>query len=74
MKVQAQQMQDDRVYHPIERPSITKEEAVNIRLTSTREVLGLQLDAKDRVNRRWTNEGMLKDKSWKLLLVGGRLR
>ncbi|KAJ9095932.1 hypothetical protein QFC20_006533 [Naganishia adeliensis] len=42
LKFEAQQRHDNVLHQPIERPSITKEEAVHIRLTSTREILGLQ--------------------------------
>jgi hypothetical protein len=55
---------------PIRRPIITKEGSVDFRLTSTQELLGLQLDGEDfdgpnQVNAR----GYLKEQCWKYLLV-----
>lgn len=69
MEMEAKSRKDAQVYRPIARPCITKEEAVNIRLLATRELLGLQYNASDKIGKRWTYRGMLKDRSWKLLLV-----
>lgn len=65
---------------PIEQPVICKEDAGDYRLTSPRTLLGLDLEPEDRIvpprgtqvdkqTRTLTDRGMLKDKSWKLLLV-----
>lgn len=69
MEIEAKRRKDAQMYRPIERPCITKEDAVNVRLTATRDLLGLQLDKSDKVGKKWTYKGMLKDRSWKLLLV-----
>ncbi|KAJ9114788.1 hypothetical protein QFC24_007112 [Naganishia onofrii] len=58
---------------PIRRPIITKEGSVDFRLTSTQELLGLQLDGEDfdgpnQVNAR----GFLKEQCWKYLLTISR--
>lgn len=67
--MEAKRRRDAQIYRPIERPCITKEEAVNIRLTATRELLGLQFDESDKVGKKWTYRGMMKARSWKLLPV-----
>ncbi|KAJ9096486.1 hypothetical protein QFC20_006429 [Naganishia adeliensis] len=72
MEIEAQRRRDAQIYRPIERPCITKEETVNIRLTGTRELLGLQFDKSDKVGKKWTYKGMMKDRSWKLLLAMSR--
>lgn len=69
MEMEAKRRKDAQMYRPIERPCITKEDTVNVRLTATRDLLGLQLDKSDKVGKKWTYKGMLKDRSWKLLLV-----
>lgn len=69
MEMEAKSHKDAQVYRPIARPCITKEEAANIRLIATRELLGLQIEASGKIGKRWTYRGMLKDRSWKLLLV-----
>ncbi|KAJ9123464.1 hypothetical protein QFC24_003678 [Naganishia onofrii] len=58
---------------PIRSPIITKEGSVDFRLTSTQELLGLQLDGEDfdgpnQVNAR----GFLKEQCWKYLLTISR--
>jgi hypothetical protein len=65
---------------PIDRPVLSKENAAEYRLTSPRTLLGLDVDEDDKVHAprdhrskrqmiSLTPRAMLKDQSWKLLLV-----
>ena len=65
---------------PIDRPVLSKENAAEYRLTSPKTLLGLDIGEDDKVHAprdhrskrqtiSLTPRGMLKDQSWKLLLV-----
>ncbi|KAJ9098037.1 hypothetical protein QFC20_006068 [Naganishia adeliensis] len=67
----------------IDRPILSKDDAAEFRLTSPRTLLGLDLEEDDKIheprnNRNkkqtisFTPRGMLKDQSWKLLLMFSR--
>ncbi|KAJ9092595.1 hypothetical protein QFC20_007324 [Naganishia adeliensis] len=68
---------------PIDRPILSKEDAAEFRLTSLRTLLGLDLEEDDKIHEPRDNRskkqtisltprGMLKDQSWKLLLMFSR--
>lgn len=62
---------------PIRRPILTKKARKDYRLTSTRDILGLNILSEDTYQVKtakghvhyFTNRGLLKDRCWKQLLV-----
>ncbi|KAJ9092702.1 hypothetical protein QFC20_007303 [Naganishia adeliensis] len=67
----------------IDRPILSKDDAAEFRLTSPRTLLGLDLEEDDKIHQprdnrnkkqsiSFTPRGMLKDQSWKLLLMFSR--